>query len=120
MTQKRSDDVSIVAQTIFDKKGCNIVTLDVRGVSTMTDFFIIAEGTVNRHVKALARAVVDKFDELGESPLHIEGDKTGDWLVLDFGDVVVHIFTPGLREKYAIERLWHEGRIVDVEFDMNE
>lgn len=105
-----------VAQAIYNKKGFNIITLDVRGISTLTDFFIIAEGSVDRHVKALGDAVMEEMSTHKENPIHIEGQKTCDWLVIDFGDVIIHLFTPGLREKYSIERVWHEGKIVDVEF----
>lgn len=106
--------LDLIAQTIFDKKGFNILALDVRGVSTMTDFFMIAEGTVDRHVQALARFIIDKLEEQGISPMHVEGMMSADWIVLDYNDIVIHLFTQELREKYALEELWKESKVVDV------
>jgi ribosome-associated protein len=104
-----------MAQAIFDKKGVNILVLDVRGVCTMTDYFIIAEGNVDRHVKALGGAIMDLLSSKGRKPLHVEGEQTSDWMVLDYGEFVIHLFIPELREKYALEELWHDGKIIDVE-----
>lgn len=106
--------VSLTAQVIYDKKGMNILALDVRGVSTMTDFFIIAEGTVDRHVIALGRAIEEALSEQRLDPLHMEGTREGEWVVLDYGDLVVHLFTPELRERYELEKLWKEGTVIDV------
>src|ERR1700730_16207054 len=109
-----------VAQVIYDKKGFNILVLDVRGICTMTDYFIIAEGTVDRHVKALSQAICDEFSTRGKQPLHVEGQREGDWIVLDYSDVVIHLFIPDLREKYALAELWKEGQIVDVKIDITK
>lgn len=110
-------DLERIAQVIYDKKGFNILVLDVQEICTMTDFFIIAEGSVDRHVKALSDAVVDLFESRGHHPLHTEGQQEGDWVVLDYGHFVVHLFIPELREKYALEELWKEGKIVDVKIN---
>lgn len=104
-----------VAQIIFDKKGFNILVLDVRETCTMTDYFIIAEGNVDRHVKALSLALIDQLAEDNQQVLHVEGQHDSDWVVLDYGDFVIHLFTPEMRERYALEEVWHEGRIVDVQ-----
>ena len=103
-----------ICQNIFDKKGFNIVTLDVKGVSSMTDYFVVAEGTVERHVKALANIVMELFREKNRKPVHTEGEKEGDWIVLDYGDVIIHLFIPDLREKYALEQVWKEGKVVEL------
>lgn len=104
-----------IVQTIFDKKGFNILTLDVREVSTMTDYFVIAEGTVDRHVKALSHAVFDCLLEQHHlKPWHTEGEREGDWVVLDYGDIVIHLFIPELREKYSLEQIWKKGKVVDL------
>lgn len=107
-------DLNPIAQAIYDKKGFNILVLDVRNVSTMTDYFIIAEGNVDRHVQALSHTIVDELAKHKRHPLHAEGQQEGDWVVLDYGEIVIHLFIPELREKYALEELWHEGRVVDV------
>ena len=111
-------DLDRIAQAIYDKKGFNILVLDVREICTMTDFFIIAEGTVDRHVKALSHTIIDEFAPDRKSPLHVEGQQEGDWVVLDYGDFVVHLFVPELRQKYALEELWNKGQVVDVNINM--
>lgn len=103
-----------IAQAIYDKKGMNILALDVRGISTMADYFVIAEGNVDRHVRALSGAIKDAMQTHQIRPLHCEGEQSGDWIVLDFGEIVVHLFVPELREKYALEELWNKSKIVDV------
>lgn len=110
-------DLNRIAQVIYDKKGFNILVLDVHEICTMTDYFIIAEGTVDRHVRAISQAIVDDFAGQGIGPLHIEGQQEGEWVVIDYGELVIHLFIPDLREKYALEELWREGRIVDVKID---
>lgn len=111
-------ELNAVSQTIFDRKGFNILVLDVRGISTLTDFFIIAEGTVDRHVRAIGSSIQDTMHQMKLEPLHVEGEREGDWVVLDYGNFIVHIFTPDVREKYAIEKLWKEAKIVDVKIDI--
>jgi ribosome-associated protein len=103
-----------ICQAIADKKGFNVVAINVQGISSMTDCFVIAEGSVDRHVSALANHIIDELRKHGEKPLHIEGLPTGDWVVLDYMDVVVHLFIPELREHYALEEIWKDGSIVNV------
>lgn len=106
-----------IGQALFDKKGNNIIALDVRGLTSLTDFFLVVEGTVDRHVKALGDEVVAVMTKLGERPLYVEGDKSCDWLVLDFGRIIVHLFIPSLRERYEIEKVWKEAKIVDLSLE---
>jgi ribosome-associated protein len=113
-SNKASKLLDVVAQAIFDKKGVNILALDVAGISTMTDNFIIAEGNVDRHLYAICDSIVDAMKQKGEVPLHIEGQRDSSWVIVDFGYILVHLFTPEMREKYAIEQLWREGKIVDL------
>jgi len=103
-----------ICQQIFDKKGFNILTLDVRDVCMMTDYFIVAEGTVDRHVQALARSVMDLLSQNGRKPLRTEGEREGDWVALDYGDMVIHFFIPDQREKYRLEQVWKEGKVVEL------
>ncbi len=109
--------LNLIAQIIYDKKGKNILALDVRKISTITDYVLIAEGNVDRHVTSMARAVIDELRQQGERCLHVEGLQTGDWVVIDFIGVMVHLFMPGLREKYALEKLWDQSLIVDIQID---
>ncbi len=107
-----------IAQIVFDKKGINIMALDVQGVSTLTDYFIIGEGNVDKHVIALAKSVIETLKKEGESPIHVEGLNEGDWVVIDYMELVIHLFKPGIREKYRLEELWHEGKVIDLEFTL--
>ena len=104
-----------ICQKISDKKGFNILTLDVRGVCGITDYFIIAEGNVERHVQGLAKNIQEIMSNHKMKPYHIEGEQTGDWIVLDYADIMVHLFIPDMREKYMLEQVWKGGKIVDIQ-----
>ncbi len=106
--------LTLIAQTIYDKKGINILGLDLRGISSLADFVVIAEGNVDRHVIAIAKAILETLEEIGIKPYQVEGLQTGDWVVIDFLDYMVHLFMPGLRDKYRLEELWKEGKILDL------
>lgn len=114
MTIRAKRTLNAISQAIFDKKGVNILVLDVRDVSTMADYYVIAEGTVARHLKSLANAVKDKMQETGVRLYKTEGED-GEWIIMDFYDIVIHLLTPDMREKYALEELWKKGKIVDVD-----
>ncbi len=107
--------INKVAQILFEKKGFNITALDVRGICTLTDFFLFAEGNVDRHVIALAKEVIETLKAEGEAPLHVEGMSEGEWVVIDYLDVVIHLFKPGIRDRYRLEELWQAGKVVDLE-----
>ena len=111
--------VSLIAQAIYDKKGINIIALDVRGISTITDFIIIAEGNVDRHVIAIANHIQKELFTAKEGhPCYSEGLQNGDWVVLDYIHAMVHLFVPGLREKYQLERLWSQGKVMELNIKM--
>lgn len=120
MQNRDLENLTCLAQAIYDKKGFNILVLDVRGISTMTDYFVIAEGTVDRHVKALSNSIVEEGEKYGLHPSHVEGLQESDWVVLDFSDIVIHLFIPELREKYSLEKLWNAGKIVDVPINIGK
>lgn len=103
-----------MAQAIYDKKGFNILALDVRGVSSMTDYFLIAEGRVDRHVRALCAAALDVIKEEGDLPYRLEGGEGGEWIVIDGYQVIIHLFGPDLRAKYQLEQVWKAGEVVDL------
>lgn len=107
-----------LAQVIYDKKGFNILALDLRGVTSLCDFFIIAEGRVDRHVKALAEEAKHYLKEQGERPMHVEGEVYGDWIVLDYGNFMVHLFTPEMRVKYSLEEMWSQSAVIDLHIDI--
>lgn len=103
-----------ICQTIYDKKGFNTITLDVRPMATLTDYFVIAEGNVEKHVQTLARELQEVLREYGRQPVHVEGQRQGDWVVLDFSEIVIHLFIPDMRERYQLEQVWQQASIVDV------
>lgn len=111
--------LNLIAQVLYDKKGFNILALDVREVSSLTSYFIIAEGNVDKHVTSLAKNVIETLKKEGHVPIHVEGLETGDWIVIDYLEIVVHLFMPGMRQKYQLEELWREGQIVDLEISVS-
>jgi len=86
--------------------------LDVREVSLLADYFIITTGEVERQIRAMADEVSQELKGHGHLPLHIEGDAASGWLLMDYGDVVVHIFSPTMRQYYRLEELWKGARVV--------
>lgn len=118
MNSTSIDLLNKVAQIIYDKKGINILCLDLRDLSTISDYVIIAEGGANRHVSAIGQAIIEELAKMGLKPVRMEGLQTGDWCVIDYIDFMVHIFMPGLRDKYQLEGLWRKGKIVDLKIDI--
>jgi ribosome-associated protein len=96
----------IVVDALEDLKAVNIVTLDVTGLTDVMDFLIIASGTSNRHVKSLANNVCMEAKRQELRPLGVEGEDAGEWVLVDFGEVVVHVMLPATRDFYDLERLW--------------
>jgi ribosome-associated protein len=113
MTQEATAALEEIVKAIQDKKGFNILVLDVQEISTLTYYFVIAEGRVERHLKAISDEVIDRMEKVGRRPYHVEGIGDGDWAVVDFGDIMIHLFKPTVREKYGLEEVWRESKIVD-------
>lgn len=102
-----SDRLSELAvEALEEVKGKDIVKLDVSELTTVTDYMVVASGTSNRHVKALADAVAEKAKAAGHRPAGIEGEEGGEWVLLDLGDTLVHVMLPRVREFYNLEKLW--------------
>jgi len=98
--------LQIAQNALEDLKAQNIVSIDVRDKTSVTDYMLIASGTSSRQVKALAEHVLEKFKEQGLRPLGSEGLDGGEWALLDMGDVLVHVMQAATREFYDLERLW--------------
>lgn len=96
----------LVLNTLDKNKANNVIALDVRKLTTITDYMIICSATSNRHAKALAEHVTVKAKSNGHAPLGVEGDKDAEWILIDLIDVVVHIMLPSVRELYNLEKLW--------------
>lgn len=96
----------LVVDALDEVKARDIVKLDVRELTTVTDFMIVASGTSSRHVKALVDAVAEKSRAAGHRPAGIEGEEGGEWVLLDLQDALVHVMLPRVREFYNLEKLW--------------
>ncbi|MFQ5575349.1 MAG: ribosome silencing factor [Terriglobia bacterium] len=105
--------VKTAAQTADDKKAEDILVLNVREPLVITSYFLIMSGRSTRQVKELARSIRDKMSELRVKPIGAEGEEDGRWVLLDFGDLVVHIFTAEERGFYELERLWSDAPEVE-------
>ena len=99
----------LVISALEDMKARDVHEVDVRGKSDVTDLLVVASGTSSRHVRSIAEEVVSKGKQAGIPPLGVEGEDEGDWVLVDLGDIVVHVMQPRTREFYGLERLWEVG-----------
>jgi len=102
-----------------DKKAINIVVLDLREIASFTDYFVIASGANERQVQAIADEVVETLKKAGSAVSRMEGYKTAEWILLDYGDFVVHVFDAKARKFYDLERLWRESKRVDLPAELS-
>ncbi|MBK5939064.1 ribosome silencing factor [Halochromatium roseum] len=102
----------LVVEVLNDMKARDISVMDVRGKTAVTDYMIVASGTSDRHVKAIAETVAYKAKEAGEAPLGTEGVQEGEWALVDLNGVVVHLMLPKVRDFYSLERLWSAPTLV--------
>ena len=108
------------AKALEDKMGLDIRAIEITDVSTLADYFLICTASSNTHVRTLCDAVEEAMDEAGEPMVGREGHRGGTWVVLDYGCVVVHVFTEETRAFYDLERLWQDGRQVSLLSILNE
>ncbi len=101
---------NLIVEKIIEKKGENIIVLDLRKLTSITDFFVICSGMVEQHIKAIKENIIEKLDEKGIKYWHIEGEKANTWILIDYVDVVVHIFHPLMRDFYKLEKLWADAQ----------
>ena len=104
----------LVVGALDDVKAQNIVKLDVRDMTTVTDYMIVASGRSSRHVQALVDNVAEKATEAGHKPIGVEGEAGGEWVLLDLQDALVHVMLPRVREFYNLEKLWSLGSAGDL------
>ncbi|MBI2784329.1 MAG: ribosome silencing factor [Porticoccaceae bacterium] len=102
-----SEDLpAVVVAALEDVKGLDIVCLDVRGLTDVTDTLVVASGNTTRQVKALAENVIERCRVLGVRPIGVEGMDTAEWVLVDLGDLVLHVMLPATRAFYELEKLW--------------
>lgn len=103
--------VELITETLAARKGKDIDTIEVDNVTLITDYFIICTGTSNTHIRALANEVDFELEKVGVHPLRKEGYDTAEWILIDYGSVVLNIFNEEQREYYSLEKLWSDGII---------
>ena len=104
-----------IAKVLSDKKGMDVAVIDISPKASFADFFVLASGGSDKQVAALVESVEDLMEPQGVFPKSVEGRKTSGWILMDYGDVVVNVMTPEMREKYNIERIWGDCELTEVE-----
>ena len=110
--------LKIAANALNEKKAKELSAVKVADLTVLTEYFLMATATSSTHVRALADEVEDKLEESGVKPHHIEGRATG-WLILDYGSVIVHIFSREQREFYGLDKMWSDGEAVNIDDILN-
>lgn len=114
--------IALILHGIGEVKGQNINLLDLRKIeNTVCDYFIISDGTSNTHVNAIVGSIKKTVSKaIGDKPWHIEGEDNGEWILMDYVNVVVHVFQKHIREYYDIEGLWGDAKLTEVESSLNQ
>ena len=103
-----------------EKKALDLVVIDLREIATFTDFFLIASGANQRQVQAIADEVIEKLKKSGTPAARVEGYRSAEWILVDYGDFIMHVFEDRARKFYDLERLWREGKRVDLPAEVND
>jgi len=109
-----TDMARLAAGAALDKKALDPLVIDLRGISSVSEYFVIVTGTSDRHVQAVAENIMEAFKSIGVKTLGEEGFREGRWILLDYGEIVVHVFLEPVREYYDIERLWIDAPRLDL------
>ena len=98
--------LNLVLEVLEDAKAEDVISIDLKGKSAMADFMVVGSGRSHRHVSAITDQLLRKLKEVGAGRPRIEGQQAGDWVLIDLGDIIVHVFRPEVREFYGIEKMW--------------
>lgn len=112
---ERPHDLQRAIDLALDRKGVDVTLLDLRGVSNATDYFLLVNGTSDTHVRSIADNIIDEMRKEGMRADHIEGLRSGRWVLIDYIDFVVHVFHPAAREFYQLERLWGDAPAISIQ-----
>jgi ribosome-associated protein len=110
-----SPELERATALVSDRKGVDMLVMDLRGISNATDYFLVVSGTSDMHVKSIAEHVIEELKKEGIRPSHVEGLRAGRWVLIDYIDFVVHVFHPAAREFYQLERLWGDAPTLALE-----
>lgn len=114
-------EVQLAIKCAFEKQALDLVALDLRQIASFTEFFVIASGSNQRQVQAIADNITEQLkDQLNVKPVRVEGYTAAEWILVDFGDFIFHIFDRNARDFYDLDRLWRDATKVDVPKDNNE
>src|SRR5205807_5663667 len=114
---KLDERIRWALEAAAEKKAIDLTVLDLRGIASFTDFFVIATGANKRQVQAISDEVVEQLKHLGTRSARVEGYQTAEWILIDYGDFVFHVFDEKARRFYDLERLWRAGARIDVNPD---
>lgn len=114
MTEDAAAGLDLFIRAVLDKKAINVVALDVREITSIADAFIICSGRSNRQVSAIAEHVERQMRSHKTKPLSVEGSQEGQWALMDYGHVIIHVFLESVREFYDLEGLWRDARRIPV------
>ena len=103
------EKLEIILKSCESKKGIDTKVMDIKGMTSIADYFVIVSGNSSAQVDALAREIDEKLSAQGEEPMNTEGKNSSRWIILDFGDIIVHVFHKDEREYYNLERLWEDS-----------
>ena len=117
MAQELTTTVKKIVALLDSKKATDIKAINISKLSALADYFVIATGTSSTHVKALSDEVEFQLKEEGITTGHVEGYRSNSWVLLDYGNVIIHIFTEESRQFYDLDRLWQDGEKVDTDFN---
>lgn len=123
MVSKKSDakkSVLLCVNTLLEKKAKDLVIINVKEISSFADYLVICSGTSDRQVRALSAFIQEKLKKSGMFPLGVEGEDYGQWILMDYADVVIHIFLEPVRELYDLEKLWMEAPRMEVGEDVTK
>ena len=112
-----ADNVMIAARAAGEKKATDTVVLDLREIATFTEYFVICTGASTRQVQAISNSVEEELRKAGRRPSHIEGYSSAEWILLDYGDFIVHVFSAASRRFYDLERLWRDAKRAELPED---
>jgi ribosome-associated protein len=114
------DAVTLAANAAGEKKATDLVVLDLRKAASFTEYFLICTGASTRQVQAISNAIEESLLKSGKRPMHIEGYSSAEWILLDYGDLIVHVFSPASRRFYDLERLWRDAPRLEISTDRRE